>query len=82
MTTLRDAWSVVLLSLHMVYTATIVAHHEAVDDSSLGKHYPIIRFCGEIDSSQDTPHHLMDLSMLLLGLQRDSFEPLDSVELK
>ncbi len=59
-----------------VYVATIAAHHIAVDDQSLGKHDLIIRFLmGALVPS-------WDLSVVLAGLQRDGFEPLESVELK
>ncbi len=67
------------------YVAAIAAHHDAVDGWSLGKHDLIVRFlrCARRLNPPRSP--LMpswDLSIVLAGLQRGPFEPLDSVKLK
>ncbi len=62
-----------------VYVAAIAAHHDAVDGRSLGKHDLIVRF---LNPSRPPLVPSWDLSIVLAGLQRGPFEPLDSVELK
>ncbi len=63
-----------------VYVAAIAAHHDAVDGRSLGKHDLIVRFLKGARRPPLVPS--WDLSIVLAGLQRGPFEPLDSVELK
>ncbi len=68
-----------------VYVAAIAAHHDAVDGRSLGKHDLIVRFlkgARRMNPSRPPLVPSWDLSILLAGLQRCPFEPLDSVELK
>ncbi len=68
-----------------VYVAAIVAHHDAVDGRSLGKHDLIVRFlkgARRMNPSRPPLVPSWDLSIVLAGLQRGPFEPLDSVELK
>ncbi len=68
-----------------VYVAAIAAHHDAVDGQSLGKHDLIVRFlkgARMINPSRPPLVPSWDLSIVLAGLQRGPFEPLDSVELK
>ncbi len=68
-----------------MYVATIAAHHGAVDGRSLGKHDLIVRFLKGASRMNPSRSPLMpswDLSIVLAGLQRGPFEPLDSVELK
>ncbi len=68
-----------------VYLAAIVAHHDAVDGRSLGKHDLIMRFrkgARRMNPSRSPLVPSWDLSIILAGLQRGHFEPLDSVELK
>ncbi len=67
-----------------VYVAAIAAHHNAVDGRSLGKHdHREVPEGGQEDESlQASPWPSWDLSIVLAGLQRGPFEPLDSVELK
>ncbi len=68
-----------------VYVATIAAHHDAVDGRSLGKHDLIVRFlkgARRMNPSRPPLVPSWDLSIVLAGLQRGPFEPLDSVELK
>ncbi len=68
-----------------VYVAAIAAHHDAVDGRSLGKHDLIVRFlkgARRMNPSRPPLVPSWDLSILLSGLQRGPFEPLDSVELK
>ncbi len=68
-----------------VYVAAIVAHHDAVDGWSLGKHDLIVRFlkgARRMNPSRSPLVPSWDLSIILAGLQRGTFEPLDSVELK
>ncbi len=68
-----------------VYVAAIAAHHDAVDGRSLGKHDLIVRFLkGARRMNPSSPPRVpsWDLSIVLAGLQRGPFEPLDSVELK
>ncbi len=68
-----------------VYVAAIVAHHDAVDGRSLGKHDLIVRFlrgARRLNPSRPPLMPSWDLSIVLTGLQRGPFEPLDSVELK
>ncbi|KAL0163777.1 hypothetical protein M9458_039530, partial [Cirrhinus mrigala] len=53
--------------------------------SSLGKHHLIVRFLRGVRKLNPPMSHLIpswDLSVVLLGLWKDPFEPLDSVELK
>ncbi len=68
-----------------VYVAAIAAHHDAVDGRSLGKHDLIMRFlkgARRMNPSRPPLVPSWDLSIVLSGLQRGPFEPLDSVELK
>ncbi len=68
-----------------VYVAAIVAHHDAVDGRSLGKHDLIVRFlrgARRLNPSRPPLMPSWDLSIVLAGLQRGPFVPLDSVELK
>ncbi len=68
-----------------VYVAAIAAHHDAVDGRSLGKHDLIVRFlkgARRMNPSRSPLVPSWDLSIVLAGLQRGPFEPLDSVELK
>ncbi len=68
-----------------MYVAAIVAHHDAVNGRSLGKHDLIVRFLKGIRRMNPSRLHLVpswDLSIILGGLHRGPFEPLDSVELK
>ncbi len=68
-----------------VYVAAIAPHHDAVDIRSLGKHDLIVRFlkgARGMNSSRSPLMPTWDLSIVLAGLQRGPFEPLDSVELK
>ncbi len=68
-----------------VYVAAIAAHHDAVDGRSLGKHDLIVRFlrgARRLNPSRPPLMPSWDLSIVLAGLQRGPFEPLDSVELK
>ncbi len=68
-----------------VYVAAIAAHHDAVDGRSLGKHDLIVRFLRGARRLNPPRPPLMpswDLSIVLAGLQRGPFDPLDSVELK
>ncbi len=62
-----------------------MAHHNAVDDRSLGKHDLIVRFlkgARRMNPSRPPLVPSWDLSIVLAGLQWGPFEPLDSVELK
>ncbi len=54
------------------YVAAFTAHHDAVDGRSLGKHDLIVRFLR--GARRLNP---WDLSIVLAGLQRGPFEPLD-----
>ncbi len=68
-----------------LYVAAIAAHHDAVDGRSLGKHDLIVRFlrgASRLNPSRPPLMPSWDLSIVLVGLQRGPFEPLDSVELK
>ncbi len=68
-----------------VYVAAIAAHQDAVDGQSLGKHDLIVRFlkgARRMNPSRSPLVPSWDLSIILAGLQRNPFEPLDSVELK
>ncbi len=68
-----------------VYVAAIAAHHDAVDGQSLGKHDLIVGFlkgARRMNPSRSPLVPSWDLSIVLAGLQRGPFEPLDSVELK
>ncbi len=68
-----------------VYVAAIAAHHDAVDGRSLGKRDLIVRFlkgARRMNPSRSPLVPSWDLSIVLAGLQRGPFEPLDSVELK
>ncbi len=63
----------------------IAAHHDAVDGRSLWKHDLIVRFLKGARRMNPFRPPLVpswDLSIVLAGLQRGPFEPLDSVELK
>ncbi len=66
-----------------VYVAAITAYHDAV--GGLGKHDLIVRFlkgARRMNPSRSPLVPSWDLSIVLAGLQRGPFEPLDSVELK
>ncbi len=67
-----------------VYVVAIVAHRDAVDGRSLGKHDLIVILKGVRRMNPSRPPLVpsWDLSIILAGLQRGPFEPLDSVELK
>ncbi len=68
-----------------VYVAAIAAHHDAMDGRSLGKHDLIMRFlkgARRMNPSRPPLVPSWDRSIVLAGLQRGPFEPLDSVELK
>ncbi len=68
-----------------MYVAAIAAHHDAVNGRSLGKHDLIVRFlkgARRMNPSRPPLVPSWDLSIVLAGLQRGPFEPLDSVELK
>ncbi len=68
-----------------VYVAAIAAHYDEVDGRSLGKHDLIVRFlkgARRMNPSRSPLVPSWDLSIVLAGLQRGPFEPLDSVELK
>ncbi|KAI2667056.1 Gag-Pol polyprotein [Labeo rohita] len=68
-----------------VYVAAIVAYHDTVDGFHLGRHHLLIRFLrGARRLNPPRPHLIpsWDLSMVLTGLRRDPFEPLESVEIK
>ncbi len=68
-----------------VYVAAVVAHYDAVDGWSLGKHDLIVRFlkgARRMNPSRPPLVPSWDLSIVLAELQRGPFEPLDSVELK
>lgn len=72
-------------STFKVYVATIVAHHDAMDGKSLVKHDLTTRFLrGARWLNPPRPNFIpsWDLSVVLLGLQRDPFEPLESVNLR
>ncbi|KAI2655686.1 hypothetical protein H4Q32_024283 [Labeo rohita] len=61
------------------------AYHDVVDGLPLGRHHLIVRFLRGAGSLNPPRLHLIpswDLSVVLAGLQRDPFEPLESVELK
>ncbi len=64
-----------------VYVAAIAAHHDAVDGRSLGKYDLIVRFLKGARRKNPSRSPLVpswDLSIVLAGLQRGPFEPLDS----
>ncbi len=68
-----------------VYVAAIAAHLDAVGGWSLGKHNIIVRFlrgARRLNPPRPPLVPSWDLSIVLAGLQRGPFEPLDSVELK
>ncbi len=68
-----------------VYVAAIMAHYDAVDGLSLGKHELIVRFLkGAMRMNPSRPPLVpsWDLSIVLAGLQRGPLEPLNSVKLK
>ncbi len=68
-----------------MYVAAIVAHHDAVDGKSVGKHDLVIRFLrGARRLNPPRPHLVpsLDLPLVLSALRGDPFEPLHSVELK
>ncbi len=65
--------------------ATIAVHHDAVDGQSLRKHDLIVTFLKGARMMNPSRSPLVpswDLSIVLAGLQRGPFEPLDLVELK
>ncbi len=68
----------------IVYVAAIVAHHDAMDGRSLGKHDLIVRLRGARRLNPPRPILVpsWDLSTILAGLQRDPLESLESVEQK
>ncbi len=62
-----------------------MVHHDAVDGRSLGKHDLIVRFlkgARRMNPSRSPLVSSWNLSIVLAGLQRGHFEPLDSVELE
>ncbi len=68
-----------------VYVAAIASHHDAVDGRSLGKYDLIVRFlrgARRLNPPRSPLVPSWDLSIVLAGLQRGPFEPLDSVELR
>ncbi|KAL0147675.1 hypothetical protein M9458_057010 [Cirrhinus mrigala] len=68
-----------------VYVSAIVAYHDAVDGLPLGRHHLIVRFLRGARRLNPPRSHLIpswDLSVVLMGLCRDPFELLESVELK
>ncbi len=69
-----------------VYVAAIVAHHDAVNGTSLGKHHLIVRFLRCTRRVNPSRPHLIpswDLSVVLAGLRRAPVESPDSdTELK
>ncbi len=68
-----------------VDVAVIAAHHDAVDGRSRGKHDLIVSFlkgARRMNPSRSPFMPSWDLSIILAGLQRGPFEPLDSVKLK
>ncbi len=69
----------------IIQARALAAHHDAVDGRSLGKHDLIVRFlkgARRMNPSRPPLVPSLDLSIVLAGLQRGPFEPLDSVELK
>ncbi|KAI2667188.1 hypothetical protein H4Q32_003606 [Labeo rohita] len=63
-----------------VYVAAIAAHHHAVDGRSLGKHNLIVRFlrgARRLNPPRPPLVASWDLSVVLAGLQRGPFEPLE-----
>ncbi len=68
-----------------VYVACIAGHHNAVDRKDLEKHDLIGSFLRGARGMNPSRSPLMpswDISIVLAGLQRGPFEPLDSVKLK
>ncbi len=68
-----------------VYVAAIAAHHDAVDSKSVGKHDLVIRFLRGARRLNPPRPHLVpfwDLPLVLMALNEEPFEPLQSVELK
>ncbi|KAL0195045.1 hypothetical protein M9458_008617, partial [Cirrhinus mrigala] len=68
-----------------IYVAAIAPYHDAVDGPSLGRHHLIVRFLRGARRLNPPRSHLIpswDLSVVLTGLRKDPFEPLESVELK
>ncbi len=68
-----------------VYVVAIATHHNAVDGRSLGMHDLIVSFlrgARRLNPPRPPLVPFWDLATILAGLQRDPFEPLDSVELK
>ncbi|KAL0152834.1 hypothetical protein M9458_051861, partial [Cirrhinus mrigala] len=68
-----------------IYVAAIVAYYDTVDGLPLGRHHLIIRFLRGARRLNPPRSHLIPswvLSVVLKGLRRDPFEPLESVELK
>ncbi|KAI2661194.1 hypothetical protein H4Q32_006732 [Labeo rohita] len=66
-----------------VHVAAISANHDLMGGRSVGKHDLIIRFLkGAWRLNPPRPHLIpsWDLAVVLQGLQRDPFEPLQSVE--
>ncbi|KAI2647955.1 Transposon Ty3-G Gag-Pol polyprotein [Labeo rohita] len=66
-----------------VHVAAISANHDLMGGRSVGKHDLIIRFLkGARRLNPPRPHLIpsWDLAVVLQGLQRDPFEPLQSVE--
>ncbi len=81
----KKGWCRLSPSTLKVYVAAIVAHHDAVDGRSLGKHDLIMRFlkgARRMNPSRSPLVPSWDFSIVPTGLQRGPFEPLDSVELK
>ncbi|XP_051967361.1 uncharacterized protein LOC127632670 isoform X2 [Xyrauchen texanus] len=68
-----------------VYVADIAAHHDPVDGKSLCKHDLILRFLRGARRWNPSRPGLVpswDLSVVLAGLQRPPFEPLESIGLR
>lgn len=66
------------------YVPTIAGNHDTVNDRSLGKHNLIIRFLRGVRRLNPLRPYLIpswDLFVVFQALQRDPFEPLQSVEL-
>ncbi len=65
-----------------VYVAAIVAHHDAVDGQSLGKQDLILKGARRMNPSRSPLTPYWHLSIILAGLQRGPFGPLDSCQLR
>ncbi len=79
----KELWRAEISFLRM--RGNLDARQDAVDGRSLGKHDFIVRFlkgARRMNLSRSPLVPSWDLSIILAGLQRGPFEPLDSVELK